>query len=84
MTKSYDTSRDGADCRGKPDDFCDPSVQHQRVMSARHRRPPFQLVEGDRHNLCLGLLAAFSLASCKDNDWLNKRISPFLRWQLNA
>lgn len=60
------------------------SVQHERVMSSCHRRPPFQLVEGDRHNLCLGLLAAFSLASCKDNDWLNKRISPFLRWQLNA
>lgn len=46
------------------------------------RRPPYQLVEGDKHNLCLGLVAAFALASCKDNEYLNKRISPFLRWQL--
>ena len=46
------------------------------------RAPPFQLVEGDRFNLCLGLCAAFSLAACKHLP--AKHCTPFLRWQLNA
>ena len=46
------------------------------------KAPPFQLVEGDRFNLCLGLCAAFSLAACKHLP--AKHCTPFLRWQLNA
>lgn len=43
--------------------------------------PPYQLVAGDQHNLCLGLLAAFALASCKH---LPPTVPSFVRWQLSA
>jgi hypothetical protein len=42
--------------------------------------PPFQLVKGDKYNLTLGVLAAFVLATAKDQAWL----PTFWRWQLNA
>ena len=53
-------------------------------MSAGARRPapPFQLVAGDKYNLTLGVLAAFALATLKDNPHI--RLNPFLKWSANA
>lgn len=48
---------------------------------ARGPAPPYQLVEGDRFNLCLGLLATFLLASCRH---LPRSVPAPVRWQLNA
>ena len=46
------------------------------------KKPPYQLVEGDGFNLCLGLLAASALAACKHLP--PNRVPPFIRWQLNC
>ena len=40
-----------------------------------------RLVQGDRYNLCLGILAACTLASCKH---LPRSIPSFVRWQISA
>ena len=46
----------------------------------RRKAPPYQLIAGDHYNLTLGVLAAFALATAKDQ----KNLPPFWRWQLNA
>eukprot|EP00929_Paragymnodinium_shiwhaense_P037919 TRINITY_DN20114_c0_g1_i1.p1 TRINITY_DN20114_c0_g1~~TRINITY_DN20114_c0_g1_i1.p1 ORF type:complete len:268 (-),score=37.91 TRINITY_DN20114_c0_g1_i1:769-1572(-) len=44
------------------------------------KRPPFQLVAGDRYNLSLGVLVAFVLASLKDAQF----VPAFIRWNIGA
>lgn len=44
------------------------------------RVPPYQIVPGDKHNLTLGVMAAFLLGTCKSLPGL----PPLARWQLNG
>ena len=56
-------------------------------VSRRRPPPPYQLVQGDRHNFSLGVLVAFGLAALKNlSEEKLKRLGapPFFKWNLNA